>query len=114
MVNYWRELEVLFLKSTGKLHTARAAAFPHTVPIVAGFLFLGIAYGVYMRTAGFSAIYPIVMSMTIFAGSMEFVTVNLLLGAFDPLGAFGLTLMVSAGDTAESGEPQHPDGELPH
>lgn len=84
------------MKSNGKLQKALAAAFPHTVPILAGFLFLGIAYGVYMRTAGFSAIYPIVMSMTIFAGSMEFVTVNLLLGAFDPLGAFGLTLMVNA------------------
>ena len=75
---------------------ALAAAFPHTVPILAGFLFLGIAYGVYMRAAGFSAVYPIAMSMTIFAGSMEFVTVNLLLGGFDPVGAFGLALMVNA------------------
>lgn len=84
------------LRSNDKRYKALLAAFPHTVPILAGFLFLGIAYGVYMRTAGFSAIYPIVMSITIFAGSMEFVTVNLLLGAFDPLGALGLTLMVNA------------------
>ncbi len=71
-------------------------AFPNTVPIFAGFLFLGIAYGIYMNTSGFSAAYPIVMSATIFAGSMEFVAVNLLLGAFDPLRAFALTLMVNA------------------
>lgn len=75
---------------------ALRAAFPHTIPILAGFLFLGIAYGIYMNAAGFPAIYPILMSMTIFAGSMEFVTVNLLTGAFDPLGAFLLTLMVNA------------------
>lgn len=49
-----------------------------------------------MRVSGFSAIYPILMSMTIFAGSMEFVAVNLLLGAFQPLGALILTLMVNA------------------
>ncbi|WP_455600293.1 azaleucine resistance protein AzlC [Cloacibacillus sp.] len=72
------------------------AAFPYTIPIFAGFLFLGIAYGIYMNASGFPAVYPILMSLLIFAGSMEFVAVNLLLGAFDPLGAFLLTLMVNA------------------
>lgn len=72
------------------------AAFPFTIPIMTGFLFLGTAYGIYMNVSGFPAIYPILMSFTIFAGSMEFVTVNLLLGAFDPLGALVLTLMVNA------------------
>lgn len=72
------------------------AAFPFTIPIMTGFLFLGTAYGIYMNVSGFPAIYPILMSLTIFAGSMEFVTVNLLLGAFDPLGALVLTLMVNA------------------
>ena len=78
------------------LKKAFASAFPRTVPILAGFLFLGMAYGVYMRAQGFSAIYPIVMSLTIFAGSMEFVAANLLLGAFDPVGALLMTLMVNA------------------
>ena len=36
------------------------------------------------------------MSLTIFAGSMEFITVNLLLGAFNPLQAFAMTLMINA------------------
>lgn len=72
------------------------AAFPYTIPILAGFLFLGTAYGVYMNASGFPAIYPMLMSLTIFAGSMEFVAVNLLLGAFDPLGAFLLAVMVNA------------------
>lgn len=72
------------------------AAFPHTIPIFAGFVFLGIAYGIYMNTSGFNAAYPIIMSATIFAGSMEFVAVNLLLGAFDPIRMLALTLMVNA------------------
>lgn len=75
---------------------ALKAAFPHTIPIFAGFIFLGIAYGIYMNTSGFNAAYPIIMSISIFAGSMEFVAVNLLLGAFDPMRAFALTLMVNA------------------
>ena len=36
------------------------------------------------------------MSLTIFAGSVEFITVNLLLGAFNPLQALALTLMINA------------------
>ncbi len=72
------------------------AAFPTTIPIFAGFLFLGIAYGIYMNASGFSFLYPMLMSLTIFGGSIEFVVVGLLLGAFDPLKALVLTLMINA------------------
>lgn len=75
---------------------ALKAAFPHTIPIMAGFLFLGIAYGVFMQSQGFSFLWPMLMSMTIFAGSMEFVTVSLLASAFHPVYAYLLTLMVNA------------------
>lgn len=72
------------------------AALPYTIPICIGFLFLGMSYGFLMRSKGFSFIYPMLMSFFIFAGSMEFVTANLLLSAFDPIYAFFLTLMVNA------------------
>ncbi len=72
------------------------AAFPHTIPIFAGFWFLGLTYGIYMHVSGFSFWYPMLMSLTIFAGSMEFVTVNLLLGAFNPLQALMMTIMINA------------------
>ena len=49
-----------------------------------------------MRSKGFPLIYPMLMSLFIFAGSMEFVTVNLLLSDFNPLHVFFLTLMVNA------------------
>lgn len=75
---------------------ALKAAFPYSIPILTGFLFLGISYGIYMRALGFSALYPIFMSMLIFAGSMEFVTASMLLSGFNPLGAALLTLMVNA------------------
>lgn len=71
-------------------------AFPYTIPIFAGFMFLGLAYGIYMNSQGFSFIYPMIMSFTIFAGSMEFVTVNLLVSAFNPIYALVLAIVVNA------------------
>ena len=71
-------------------------AFPHTIPIFAGFWFLGLTYGIYMNVSGFSFWYPMLMSLTVFAGSIEFVTVDLLLGAFHPLQALVMTLMINA------------------
>lgn len=75
---------------------ALKAAFPKTIPIMTGFLFLGTAYGIYARTQGLPAATPIIMAAVVFAGSMEFVTVDLMTTAFDPLGAFVMALMVNA------------------
>lgn len=75
---------------------ALKAAFPYTIPIFAGFWFLGLTYGIYMSVSGFSFWYPMIMSIVIFAGSVEFVAVNLLLGAFNPLQALLLTIMINA------------------
>lgn len=84
------------MKEKGIKIKALKAAFPYTVPILTGFLFLGTAYGIYMNTAGFSPIYPIIISITVFAGSMQFVAVSMLQGVFDPLGALLMTIMVNA------------------
>lgn len=76
-------------------HAIRAA-FPHTIPVLTGYLFLGMAYGIYMRSAGFHFLYSTLISACVFAGSLQFVMVNLLVGSFAPLYAFALTLMVNA------------------
>lgn len=75
---------------------ALRAAFPHTIPILTGYLFLGMSYGVLMKVSGFSFWYPLLISLTVYAGSMQFVTTSLLLGAFNPIQAFVMTLMVNA------------------
>lgn len=72
------------------------AAFPHTIPILTGFLMLGFSYGVYMRSLGFSAVYPMVMCLAVFAGSLEFLAGSILLSPFDPLAAFLLGFAVNA------------------
>lgn len=79
-----------------RIKKAFKAAFPYTIPIFAGFWFLGMTYGIYMNVSGFSFLYPMLMSITIFAGSMEFITVDLLLGSFNPVQAFLMTLMINA------------------
>ena len=79
-----------------KIKAAFFSAFPNTIPILAGFLFLGIAYGIYMNQSGFKLYYPMFMSFIIFAGSVEFATVSWLLGSFDPVNIFFLTLMINA------------------
>lgn len=75
---------------------ALAAAFPHTIPIMTGFLFLGMTYGILARSAGLSFWQPALTSTAVYAGSMEFLTVGLLTGAFAPLNALALTLLVNA------------------
>ena len=75
---------------------ALKAAFPHTLPVLTGFAFLGLAYGIYMNTSGFPFYYPMLMSMLIFGGSLEFIAVEMLLGPFAPLQVFIMALLIQA------------------
>lgn len=75
---------------------ALLAAFPYTTPILAGFAFLGFAYGVYMNVMGFPFYYPFLLALVIFGGSLEFVAVSLLLAPFAPLATFLLALLIQA------------------
>lgn len=76
--------------------TALRAAFPHTVPIFVGFWFMGIAYGLLMNKSGFSFYWPMLMAMTIFSGSVEFVAVKLLLSPFNLVQSFVIALFICA------------------
>ncbi len=75
---------------------ALRAAFPHTIPIMTGFLFLGMAYGILMRTRGFHPLFPMVMALTIFGGSLEYVCVEMLCSAFAPVETLLMALLIQA------------------
>ena len=75
---------------------ALRAAFPHTIPILTGFLFLGTAYGIYMNVSGFPFWVPMLTSAFVYGGSLEFVLASLLLGSFAPVSAFLMALMIQA------------------
>ncbi len=75
---------------------ALKAVFPHTLPVLAGFLFLGVAYGILMKSIGYGAGWTFLMSFLVFAGSMQYVGITLLTATFNPLYALFITLMVNA------------------
>ena len=72
------------------------AAFPYTLPILTGFLFLGFAYGIYMNANGFSFVYPMLTSFLVYGGFLEFVTVEMLLSQFAPMQVLIMTLLIQA------------------
>lgn len=72
------------------------AALPYTIPIFAGFWFLALAYGILMNVNGFSFVYPMLMSLLIFGGSLEFIVVTMLMSPFAPMAALTITLLVQA------------------
>lgn len=84
------------MKEKGVRTKALKAAFPYTIPIFAGFWFLGMAYGIYMNVSGFSFWYPLCMSLTIFGGSLEFVAVTMLLSPFAPVQTLVMALILQA------------------
>ncbi|MBC8560834.1 AzlC family ABC transporter permease [Clostridiaceae bacterium NSJ-33] len=75
---------------------ALKAAFPHTIPVLTGFIVLGAAYGILMTEAGYSWVWTVLTCTFVFAGSMQFVSVGMLSLGFHPISAVLMTLMVNA------------------
>ena len=75
---------------------ALKAAFPQTIPVLLGYLFMGIAFGILLVAQGFAPWWAILIAITIFCGSMQFVAIDLLVSAFNPLHAAVMTLLVNA------------------
>ena len=85
--------------STAGQSVARAAfrtAFPHTIPMLLGFLFLGIGCGVFAHGMGLAPWVAPVMAAAIFGGSLEFVAVSLLLSPFAPFQVLILALVIQS------------------
>jgi 4-azaleucine resistance transporter AzlC len=82
--------------SKSSVFKAFRAAFPLTLPVMAGFLFLGISYGVLMHSIGLGAGWTFLTSFLVFAGSMQYVAITLFAASFNPMYALMITLMVNA------------------
>ena len=83
-------------KKTQTAASAFRAAFPLTIPVMAGYLFLGMTYGILMVTSGFPGYYPILTAVIVYTGSMEFLLVSILLSPYHPMACFLTALMVGA------------------
>ena len=71
-------------------------AFVHTLPVFAGYLVLGLGFGILLRVAGFGALWALAMSIFMYAGSMQYVGVSLLSGGTSLITVAVTTLMVQA------------------
>ncbi len=71
-------------------------AFPLTLPVMAGYVFLGITYGILMVRQGLPAWLPIVTAAVVYTGSMEFLLTSILVSSFNPASAFATAIMVGA------------------
>ncbi|WP_311376673.1 AzlC family ABC transporter permease [Anaerococcus lactolyticus] len=70
-------------------------AFPYTIPVIIGYLFLGITYGIMVSQAGYNPLFAPLMSMTMYAGSMQFVILPLLKSDISFIAIIILTLSVN-------------------
>jgi 4-azaleucine resistance transporter AzlC len=75
---------------------ALKACFSSTIPVLTGYVFLGITYGILMRTSGFPVWLPILTAFVVYTGSMEFLLVEILSSSFNPLSAMATAFMVGA------------------
>lgn len=71
-------------------------AFKESIPVMMGYLVLGIAFGMLLTAKGFPIYYALIMSCFIYAGSMQFVTIGLLTNQVSLISTFTMTLMVNA------------------
>ena len=75
--------------------TTLAAAFPVTVPVLMGYLAIGMAFGLMLQSIGCGVGWAVLMSAVIYAGSGQYLGVSLLAaGASLPQTAF-LTLIIN-------------------
>lgn len=72
------------------------AALPRTLPVFAGYCFLGMTYGIYLNTSGLPFWFTILMSLTIFSGSAEIIAVSCMLEPFNPINALVIAIMTGA------------------
>ena len=75
---------------------ALQAAFPLTIPVMAGYLVLGMGFGILLESKGFGFWWAGLMSLTIYAGSMQYVAIGLLSSGAGLLTAAMTTFLVNA------------------
>ena len=71
-------------------------AFPATLPVLAGYAVLGIGFGMILKSKGYGVWWSLASAVFIYAGSMQYVMIDLLTGGAGLLTTALTTLMVNA------------------
>ncbi len=76
--------------------TELSYAFPRTVPVMVGYLFLGAAYGILMSVNGYGPGWSVAISIFVYAGSLQYLGVTMLAALIHPLTALVMSLVLNA------------------
>ena len=72
------------------------AAFYRSLPVLGGYLVLGVGFGILLGSVGYGPLWALAMSLAVYAGSMQYVGVSLIAGGASVLTVALTTLMVNA------------------
>lgn len=72
------------------------AAFPKTIPIIPGYVFMGIAFGILFVNLGYAWYWPMLMALIIYSGIAQFVSVNMLVPGINLFNTFLFQLALNA------------------
>ncbi len=86
---------MIILEKQNTYKAAFKAAFPHTLPVMTGYLFIGIAFGVMFADKGYNFLWAGVMSLLVYAGSGQYLAVNFFSPSVSLLQVVFLTFMVN-------------------
>lgn len=81
---------------TAKKHKIITDAFIASLPVMAGYLVLGMGFGILLEDKGYNALWALLMSVTMFSGSLQYVGVELLASGASVLTTALTTIMVQA------------------
>lgn len=71
-------------------------AFKQTIPVLLGYMFFGMAFGLLLQKAGYGVLWSIIIAIVVYAGSMQFVLVGFLINPVSMLSAAAMTLSVNS------------------
>lgn len=72
------------------------AAFPLTLPVMAGYIFLGIGFGVLLQNKGYNYIWAFFMSLSMYSGTMQYAAVDILSGGMGLFSTAIMTFIINA------------------
>lgn len=72
------------------------SAFPKTIPVLTGYMVLGFGFGLLLQSKGYNFVWAFFMSLSIYAGSMQYVAIDLMSSGASLLSAGIMTLMINA------------------
>lgn len=78
-----------------KLVKGIKAAFPFTLPVLFGWIFVGMTYGVLMTGLGYNPWWIMLFSVVCFCGSMQIASIPMMQAGFDPAQMFIMSYLVN-------------------